>query len=165
MLRLTDSTRAALKAPLGELMDISSFIKRHGSSRIISVGDIVTLSLLERGIKPAIAVYDFKTKREVIDKEGQARISSAFPHPERVTNPPGTISPELEKAASRTLGHGSGGIFIDGEDDLATLVFMATCPEGYVIIYGQPDAGVVAVECSENKRNEAKRIMEKMEGP
>ncbi len=161
MLEVPEALRAELKKPLGELMGMDAFISEYGKSRIISVGDIVTLSLLEKGIRPFLAAYDFRSMRHDIEKRMRERIKGAYSTYSTARNPPGTITEELEAAAASMAGKG-GALYVEGEEDLAALVFMRISPEGCVIVYGQPDEGVVAVECNEKSRRKAELILGKM---
>lgn len=149
-----EEMRKELKKPLGALMQFEEFISKYGGMKIISVGDIVTLSLLERGIMPFLAVYDFRTMRSELEESGRQKIKAAYPYFSTVKNPLGSITGELEKAAEGLAKKG-GALFVEGEEDLAALVFMKISPDGYVILYGQPDEGVVAIECNEKSRKKA----------
>jgi len=53
-------------------------------------------------------------------------------------------------------------IFVDGEEDLAVLPAMILAPDASIIIYGQPDEGIVLIKVDEEMRNRAKDILKKM---
>ncbi len=158
-----EEMRKELKKPLGALMQFGEFISKYGKMKIISVGDIVTLSLLERGIKPFLAVYDFRTMRSGLGKSDRERIKAAYPSFSTVKNPPGSITVELEERA-KELSKKGGALFVEGEEDLAALVFMKISPGGCVILYGQPNEGVVAVECNEKSRKKAEGFFARLKG-
>lgn len=161
MLVVPEELREQLKRPLGKLMQMDEFVSEYGKKKIISVGDIVTASLLELGVMPFLAVYDFKTMRNELGVREKNIIEKTYPKPDCAKNPAGEISDELEKKASSVLKKG-GALFVKGEEDLATLVFMRISPEGCVILYGQPKEGVVAVECDEKSRKKADEFLRKM---
>lgn len=158
---IPEDVRQELKKPLGELMQFRDFLARYRGKRIIAVGDIVTLSLLESGIRPFLAVYDFRTMRAGLEERGKDKIRAAYPEFLAAKNPPGEITRELEGVAS-SLSKEGGALFVEGEEDLAALVFMRISPPGCVIIYGQPEEGVVAVECGEKSREKAEKMFERI---
>lgn len=161
MLVVPEEMRKELRKPLGELLQFGDFLEKYGKRKIIAVGDIVTLALLGRGMRPFAAVYDFRSMRSELEKEGREKISSAYPSPLVAENPPGKITDELEKEAEK-ISKAGGALFVEGEEDLAALVFMRISPRDCVIMYGQPGEGVVAVECNEKSRKKAEELFKKM---
>lgn len=76
-----------------------------------------------------------------------------------VDNPAGIITDELirtlcEAFASEKLLR----IFVRGEEDLATLPVILLAPIGAVVLYGQPDEGVVFVEVTKKKKEEIRAL-------
>jgi len=53
-------------------------------------------------------------------------------------------------------------LYIDGEEDLVTLVAIKLAPLGSVVVYGQPGEGLVAVEVTEGMRVKVNNMMERM---
>lgn len=157
MLIISEEIREELRKPQGKLISMNNFVKKYGKTKIIAVGDIVVLALIANGIKPFLAIYDFKTRREALEKNEQDKLNAVYPIFSKVKNPPGTITYELEKKLPELLKIG-GALFIDGEEDLATLVLMRICPDGFIIIYGQPNQGVVVIECNEKTRKKAEKF-------
>lgn len=162
MLVVPESLRAELRKPLGKLMQFQEFADRYKDAKIISVGDVVTISLLDRGIRPFLCVYDFRSMRVDLEKAARQKIKAAYPEFSSVPNPPGTITDELEQAA-KAMAKKGGALFVDGEEDLAALVFIKNSPSGCVIIYGQPSEGVVAVECNNASKKAAGLLLGRME--
>jgi GTP-dependent dephospho-CoA kinase len=160
MLVVPESLKMELKMPLGDLMQMPEFLSRYRSKKIVAVGDVIAASLLENGITPFIAVYDFRSMRKKVG-DIRARIKEAFPEFSSAKNPAGTITEELKDKAQRILLSG-GALFVEGEEDLAALVFMRICPKGCIIAYGQPAEGIVAVECGPKSREKAEAIFGKM---
>lgn len=163
MLVVPEEMRGELRRPLGELLQLRDFLDKYGKRKIIAVGDIVTLALLGRGIKPFAAVYDFRSMRSRLERQGREKIGSAYPSPLVAQNPPGKITDELEKEAEK-IAKAGGALFVDGEEDLAALVLMRISPRDCVIMYGQPGEGVVAVECNEKSREKAEELLKRMKG-
>ncbi|MFN7088925.1 MAG: DUF359 domain-containing protein, partial [Candidatus Paceibacteria bacterium] len=150
MLIAPESLKEVLRRPLGPLMDIYAFAQKYQGNRIIAVGDIVVLSLLKIGVRPFVSVYDLKSRRVELGAEERKHLENEYPKPILVRNPPGTITEELLFVAKITAVKG-GAVLIDGEEDMASLAFMAECENG-VIVYGQPGEGVVAVECGKKNK-------------
>ena len=53
-------------------------------------------------------------------------------------------------------------IIVKGEEDLLVLPVVLFAPEKSVVIYGQPNEGLVIVKVNEEIRNKAKSIMNAM---
>ncbi len=154
--------RKELRKPLGALMQLKEFIKKYGKMKIIAIGDMVTISLLECGIKPFLAVYDFRNMRSKLEKKEKEKIKNTYPKFLIAQNPPSTITKELEKKARKLIKKG-GALYVEGEEDLSTIVFMKIAPKHCVILYGQPNNGVVVVECNKKSKKLAKSFFKKME--
>ena len=160
MVRISDNARMELKKPLGRLIANPSELPMIiGEHRIISVGDICTLTLLELGIMPHLAVYDYRYQRMDLEENKVERLKSNFPNPKTFSNPPGTISDELMGLAQGLLAEG-GAILIDGEDDLTALVFISAASKDYLILYGQPDEGIVVVKPDKETKEKIRKILE-----
>jgi uncharacterized protein (UPF0218 family) len=152
-----ESARSELKKPLGELSDLGSLMSKFQNRKLIAVGDVIVLSLLEKGIRPFISVYDFQTMRKGISAAQKEKLGQAFPNALLAENPAGGISEDLEKKCKQISKNG-GAILVKGEEDLATLVFMRLSIDNSVILYGQPNQGVVAVECTKESREKAEQL-------
>ncbi|MCU0852960.1 MAG: hypothetical protein MUC90_06915 [Thermoplasmata archaeon] len=59
-LELPDDLREELGRPIGKIVSAWS-LRKHidGSSRVISVGDVVTITLLQMKYEPDVAVFDY----------------------------------------------------------------------------------------------------------
>ena len=156
-----ESVKSELREPLGALMDFRHFLSMYGKERIVAVGDAVVLALLRAKAEPFVSVYDFSTRRSPLPESEKNELVRKYPKPLVCENPAGTITGALEESAKLVLEAG-GALRVEGEEDLAALVFMRLCPDGLVMIYGQPEKGVVAIECSEKSRKKAEGFFEKM---
>jgi uncharacterized protein (UPF0218 family) len=156
-----------LKDPLGELWpaDVSDNVKRlkkfleeNKPPYFATVGDYVTLNILDAGIHPEIAVVDHRIMRQDVDP-----IEFNCEHLS-VSNPPGTITAESQRALYGALEHDSGfRLVADGEEDLLVLPLMAYLPEGSVIVYGQPREGMVVITLTEKNKTWARDFMASMQ--
>ncbi len=145
MVLITAAVRRKLKKPLGALQkDYSGIGELSGSHRIVSVGDVCTLELLKRGIVPHLAVFDHLFMRHELDPAMRAALEKQFSNPKRYANPAGTLSDAILADAGRLISEG-GAVLVDGEEDLTALAFILAAGENDVIIYGQPNEGIVVV--------------------
>lgn len=165
MLRLTQEMRRELKKPFGPVLKGNEAVERIGkwNGMLIAIGDACVLFLLEHGIKPNIAIYDFKVMREELDEKSRKQIMGQWKKPVVVRNPPGFITDELRDTVVAALKRGEGRILVEGEEDLAALVGIENAGEGSLLIYGQPKKGIVFVEIAENVKERARLAMERME--
>jgi uncharacterized protein (UPF0218 family) len=159
-----------MKKPLGKLYagkgsdTIEKFVGELSSStKLISVGDVTTFHLLEAGIFPDICIVDNRTKRKPVSIHVSARNRDKVYDEVSVDNPAGIITDELIKTLSDAFASDKPlRIFVRGEEDLATLPVILMAPLDSVVLYGQPDEGVVFVKVTEGKRREIRTLFEKL---
>ncbi len=150
-LTLPESLRPYLKKPLGELFTGEEAMKRIKErvkdSRVITVGDIVSMEAEKAGIKPKVKIIDFRTKREDMEKyELSGRVI-------KVKNPPAHITKELWDAVHEAVNSSEDvTVVVDGEEDLAVLPAVIEADWGDYVIYGQPEEGVVLVSCNDDSK-------------
>ena len=159
-----------MKKPLGKLYvgngsdTIEKFVGELASStKLISVGDVTTFHLLEAGIFPDICIVDNRTKREPVARYVSARNMDNVYEEVSVENPAGIITDELIKTLCEAFTSEKPiRIFVKGEEELATLPVILLAPLGAVVLYGQPDEGVVFVKVTEEKKREIRALFEKL---
>ncbi|WP_297499797.1 GTP-dependent dephospho-CoA kinase family protein [Thermococcus sp.] len=166
--RLTPELRALLKSPLGSLIrgpipEPYLRIRKELDGRfVITVGDVVTENLLRLGITPSIALYDLKTKRK--EYSPNIKADAVFM---TVKNPPGTITKALldtvRKAVRLALRGRPVQIIVNGEEDLGAIPAVLHAPIGAVVLYGQPDEGVVLIKVTPECKRRCAEILSKME--
>jgi len=159
MVLLSEELRATLKKPLGKTGPIAQLLPLAEGKKIIAVGDQVVFALLSKGIRPHLAVFDFRTLRKPVNIAVKERLEKEYPDANRVRNPAGEITEGLALIAPMLMRDG-GALLVDGEEDLAALVFISMMKNGYVVMYGQPGEGVVLVE----ENSEGKKIAKKIAG-
>jgi len=157
-IHLSKEVERSLKDPFGTLFhgpetDYSIAINaarnsiEETQSPIIGVGDVTVKSLQDIGKIPSIGLIDKKTKR--IKWDGFNDIDqSLYDHIIECNNPPGMLTKSLfescKKAMSNWIENGEKSlILVDGEEDLAPLLLHILAPIRSVILYGQPNQGVV----------------------
>jgi len=159
-----------MKKPLGTLFvgkgsdTIEKFAGELTSpTRLISVGDVTTFHLLEAGIFPDICIVDNRTKRKPVATHMSARNMDNVYEEVSVDNPAGIITDELIRTLCEAFASERPiRIFVRGEEDLATLPVILLAPLGAVVLYGQPDEGVVFVKVTKEKKSEIRAIFEKL---
>ena len=154
--------RPRLKKPYGTLYpgdhpSVVDQIKAHlDESFVIAVGDVTTYNLFKAGVRPRLCLIDQYTKRTVVSKAISAVTSRTDYVNIYVKNPAGMISSEMVLAIKEALESDEKHICIcvDGEEDLATIPVIAFCDIGSLVLYGQPDEGLVCVKVTEEKKEE-----------
>ena len=163
---LPDNLRDILKEPIGQLVDEKQLLKLLKNEKyIVSIGDLVTYTLLKHEIEPVFCIVDFKTRRGVCSSEIIEVIKSFGKKSIVVQNPPATISDDLWNViemAYENLEMGSLRIEIDGEEDLASLAAIYLAPLDVTIIYGLPDKGVLVVKPTRENKKFVKEVIDKM---
>lgn len=162
-LELPEDMRGELAKPIGKLVSAWALRKHiEGSARIIAVGDVVTITLLQMKLEPDVAVFDYKTQRSE-DYRAKERISKMTGKLVKVENPPGKITRGLWKAVKEAAnGKERVKIEVSGEEDLAALVAIATAPKGAHVIYGLPKRGLMVVQVDDQTRALAEAAIKRM---
>lgn len=165
VLKLPEGLRGDLRKPLGLLLkdtkDVLEILRKKRPTRLITVGDIVTSSLLEAGVKPDITVTDSIAMRSPTKKHVREPIGRFRGCEVRVKNPAGTIVPELWEVFEKLTPPLK--VIVEGEEDLTTLPAVLSSPVGSVVIYGQPHEGLVLVEVTEQKKREFRGYLDRFE--
>ena len=98
--------------PLGEMLSESSVLSQlRNCDNVISVGDVVSLSLIQNGLAPHVTIYDGQTERAMMTTL-ETRIDDIVGTKVTVSNPAGTITSqmvrEIEKAVTNPSPTRSG---------------------------------------------------------
>jgi len=156
---LSSEDRDELKRTLGPVIEgelPEEFVKK---SPKITVGDVVTDTLLEQGIIPDVSIVDGKTQRGDFEKREWKDLEKIS----RLRNPRSSISKEAWDKVKQAIERDEKvTIIVDGEEDMLSLVSIVLCPKGGLVIYGIPDEGMVINEISEDIKEEAWEIINKM---
>ncbi len=153
-----------LKNPFGELIPDSELDEQRiratikGAKFVVTVGDATTERLVSFKIIPDIAIIDGKERRLATNHR------ASYPARElQCANPSGSITTEaLEILRQAVTGTHPVRIVVEGEEDMLALPMFWMAPEGSVVLYGQPLEGIVAVNISASKKNEAKDLMDRI---
>lgn len=162
--------RKTLQRPLGQLIraDDSNFIEkiteianqvRSLKNKIVTVGDVVSSTLLEVGVVPDIIIIDLKTKRRSLTPSKVVKCDYS------VVNPAGIIKKEVWPLLTELYQKGKIPIrlYVDGEEDLLAIPATMLAPNGSIILYGQPDQGIVVLYVNNDTKQRFHNIIKTME--
>lgn len=165
---ISPKIRTKLKKPWGTLVRgsfsetasvLKDLLKEEKTPFIVAVGDVVSKNLVENKIFPNLLIVDNKVMRTTI--------RPALLHADKVMsvkNPPGTLTPEALNAVEEAFKTKCRvKIVVDGEEDLLTLAAVLYAPENSMVIYGQPNEGIVIVKVTYEKKAEVAEILKEME--
>ncbi len=164
-MQLPDDLRDQLKNPLGNLISDNdpnkeNIIKKISTeSIIITVGDRTTENLLQLDIKPQIQIVDGLEKRNKrtvpIDDTVNTNLSCR--------NPPGEITDESIQVIQKAFSSEPPvRIIVDGEEDLLVIPVCIHAPENSIVMYGQPNEGLVVVTITPEIRAKVQKILDVM---
>lgn len=159
--RLPEAMRSMLQKPFGKVFtNMQSLYKRiHTMHDVITVGDVVTKTVLSFNIHPHLAIVDYVVERkptyQKIHELGFKKNEMII----QVENPSGTIMHNVCQQIARAFSLKKHTIIkINGEEDLAVLPVILAAPLGANILYGQPGKGVVLIVVSERTKEKAYKI-------
>lgn len=161
--QLPDDLRQRFKQPLGKPISYLSFLSDLRGRQLITVGDVVTKNLLEARVVPDISIVDLKVARKQVYKNVQELGFREIKVFRRAENTAGTLHYEAYKALLGLIRHEAkpAVLQIEGEEDLLALFAIYLAPLESLIVYGQPNEGMVVVEVTEEKKEEARRYLER----
>ena len=164
-MQLPDDLRDQLKNPLGNLISDNdpnkeNIIKKiSAESVIITVGDRTTENMLQLGVKPQIQIIDGLEKRNQRIVPADDMINTNL----SCRNPPGEITEESMQIIQKAFSCESPvRITVDGEEDLLVLPVCMLAPENSVVMYGQPNEGLVFVHVTPEMQAKVQKILDSM---
>lgn len=154
-----------MKAPLGILLPESQTSKENilkhieQDSYIITVGDRTTEKMIDFDLMPSLQIVDGIEKREKREPPKLANATEIT-----VDNPPAEITSQSIDVIKRAfLMESPTRILVTGEEDLLVLPVCIHAPENSVVLYGQPNEGLVIVKITSEIRNKAQSLLDLME--
>ncbi len=163
-MKLPDSLRDQLKIPLGFLLPDDQVnkenIKKHLSdnSYIITVGDRTTEKMIDFGLIPSLQIIDGVEKREQREPpklEGTVELNA--------NNPAAQItSQSIDMIKQSFTLQSPVRLMIHGEEDLLVIPVCIFAPENSIVLYGQPNEGLVIVKVTPEIRNKTQRLLDLM---
>lgn len=164
---LPQNLRAFLKKPLGQIVSENEFKSLSKTNQlVISVGDIVTLYMLNNNFIPDISIIDLKTRRSELQKNDYQKLMLTLKPMIHCDNPPGFIQKETVMQLSHCIQYFLSErikqtLLISGEEDLLTLPAILLSPLNSIVYYGQYNTGIISVRVTEEKKQEISEIIKK----
>jgi len=155
-----------MKKPLGILLPEKEVSKKNiekfiaPASFVITVGDRTTQKMVDFGMVPSLQIIDGQEKRKKRDVPGNSDDYTLL----TCTNPAAEITPQsidtIKKAfTSKTPVR----ILVKGEEDLLVLPVCIFAPKNSIVLYGQPNEGLVIVQVTPEIRNKTQKLVDLME--
>ena len=164
-MKLPNSLRDQFKNPLGVLLPEDIADKKHileylsDDSYIITVGDRTTEKMIDFGLIPSLQIIDGVEKRE---KRELPKLENATEL--TVDNPAAEITPQSIDVIKQAFTLQSPvRIVVNGEEDLLVIPVCVHAPENSVVLYGQPNKGLVIVKVTPEIRNKTQGLLDLME--
>ena len=164
--RLELSGRSDLKSPKGDVFHVKDGppeqrvverIQNECPTIVIAVGDVTCATILDEGYTPEVCVIDGITKRGPYERIFKEDIEYL------VYNPPATLYPETWSAIDTAIHDGLHSVVnVEGEEDLMGFPAVLLAPDNSVMLYGQPDVGIIWVPVNQNNKELARTLLNKM---
>jgi uncharacterized protein (UPF0218 family) len=166
--RLTEEIRSELKRPIGLLLaknnmattdQLRKIIEEQRLGKTIVVGDSTAKRIVNIGLNADVYIIDNRIMRHPTSP-----INLELEHTLYAKNPAGQITEEAwEAVEDAILSDKKTKLVIHGEEDLLALPAILTSPIGSLVLYGQPNEGLVVVKVTKKKKIEIGKILDRME--
>ena len=163
-MKLPNSLRDQFKNPLGVLLPEDIADKKHileylsDDSYIITVGDRTTEKMIDFGLIPSLQIIDGvekREKRELPKLENATKLT--------VDNPAAEITAQSIDVIKQAFTLQSPvRIVVNGEEDLLVIPVCVHAPENSIVLYGQPNQGLVIVKVTPEIRNKTQGLLDLM---
>jgi len=164
-LKLPENLRDQLKIPLGDLIKEENVNKQNilseigSESIVITVGDRTTENMIHLGIRPQIQIIDGLEKRN----QRNIPIDDTIKTELTCKNPPGQITEESMQTIQKAFScERPVRVIVKGEEDLLVIPACIFAPENSVVMYGQPNEGLVIVHVTPEIRSKVQKIVSVM---
>ncbi len=135
------------------------FAKSHGlltneiagspKEGVFVVGDATLEYFIQHSLPYQLGVYDKKRNRMAAD----SAVVNVLKPDITVENAPGAISSQLAGALQLALQKKLKHVFVEGEEDMATVVLVLLLPLQSLVYYGQPNSGMVEIQVTEEVKD------------
>jgi GTP-dependent dephospho-CoA kinase len=162
--------RDALRQPFGVLIPDDQVTKEAVASKlvgrnriIVTVGDRTTERMKQMQLYSNLEIVDRIEKREV--RSVALPYSGEQDRQLKVTNPAGSLTDESISAVMKSLEliksepKKTVRVEVEGEEDLLALPVLAFFPEQTIVLYGQPNQGLVIVGAIGDARDLARKTL------
>ena len=165
-MKLPDSLRDQFKTPLGALIPESQVNKSNiqkqipKNSYLITVGDRTTEKMIAFGLIPSLQIIDNQEKRVRREPPKNDNIYTELV----CDNPAAEITPKsIDVIKKAFVSKTPVRLTVTGEEDLLVIPACIHAPENSVVLYGQPNEGLVIVKITPEIRNKTQRLLDLME--
>jgi len=118
---------------------------------------VTTATLQKEGYTPDVMIIDGITKRGSYEGEFSAETEYL------IYNPAAAIYPEAWSTIASAIDNQQPTLVkVDGEEDLLGFPAVLLAPEESIILYGQPDVGIVWIPVSRENQKLARSLLEEM---
>lgn len=166
-MKLPDNLRDRLKNPLGKLI-LDKDVTRENllanlpkNSFVITVGDRTTEKMIGFGLEPSLQIIDGqekRVKRKTLNISNKLTVLSCM-------NPAAQITQESIDCIKKAFSiKPPVRIDVIGEEDLLVIPVCIHAPQNSVVLYGQPNEGLVLVQITGEIRNKAQSFLDSMKG-
>ena len=160
---IPEHKRGLFKEPIGSLITENDLKKINKKGKLVTVGDVVSLTVNSNGITPHLSIYDGMTERREMTGFASFVESKGWKTVD-VTNPAGTMTAELVDAIKNALSQPEKSVIrVNGEEDLATLPCILLSRNGTNVIYGLPGKGMMLITTDDIIREKMKELWEQTE--
>ena len=164
-MHLPENLRNKLKIPLGRLIKNNDpekvqIIKQiYTENIVITIGDATSEMLIKLGLIPFLQIVDGKEKRH----ERELPVDSSVVTNLHCVNPAGELTQQSIDTIKKSFNSKPPiRILVDGEEDLMVLPACLFSPENSVVMYGQPNEGLVIIHITPEIRAKVQRILDAM---
>lgn len=164
--KLDFTQRGDLKSPKGDLyhkkdgppeVRVVAKIADENPKCVIAVGDVTVATLNEQGYSPDVSIVDGITKRGKFEGTFTGEREYMF------YNPAAVLYPEAWSTINTAIHDKKKSlVIVDGEEDLMGFPGVLLASKGSVMLYGQPDAGIVWVPVHKENKSLARSLLDKM---
>jgi len=142
--------------PEENLLFIKSHVKEY--KYIITVGDVVTLTITSGDLQPKLSIIDYRCLRK--EHPLSNIVKSRFRKVIRTCNPPGRITLDAWNSIKEALrGDEPTLIEVHGEEDLLAIPAVLEADYGSLVIYGLPSKGMVMILVTDYTKNIMRGIL------
>ena len=165
-MKLPETLREELKIPLGNLIlendATKENIKKHLTNNpyVITVGDRTTEKMIGFGLIPSLQIIDGQEKRSKRNIPSDDSPSTVL----KCQNPAAEITDQSIATIKKAFTLSPPvRIIVMGEEDLLVIPVCIYAPENSIVMYGQPNEGLVLVKITPEIRNKTQKLIELME--
>ena len=164
-MKLPNSLREQLKIPLGVLLPENQADKINiekylpDNSYVITVGDRTSEKMIDFGLTPSLQIIDGVEKRE---KRAPPKLANPITELS-VENPAAEITSQSIDVIKKIFSMEPPiRLSVTGEEDLLVIPVCIHAPDNAVVLYGQPNEGLVIVKITPEIRNKTQALLDSM---